>query len=250
MKEIKMGDQIWSAENLDIDIMHDGKLIREISTDAEWHDAFKIKQPAFFQSNQGKIYNYHALSGFIGYDYDRWRIPTIKDWAKLVDFLGAEEIAGYKLKHNFGWSDRSYTWKKDVICLNCISWNVDYRSKAPCHVCKDSRKIVIEHNGNGSNEVGFNAVPGCIVGGKPRGNKPFVQKGTAQWWIGGGFTFDAWQPFDGYDNGDKIILHLSRLLEIFGYPGRSPSAIISQDTNLSFVDTSKENGAAIRLIKM
>ena len=79
MKEIKMGDQIWSAENLDIDIMHDGKLIREISTDAEWHDAFKIKQPAFFQSNQGKIYNYHALSGFIGYDYDRWRIPTIKD---------------------------------------------------------------------------------------------------------------------------------------------------------------------------
>ena len=40
MKEIKMGDQIWSAENLDIDIMHDGKLIREISTDAEWHDAF------------------------------------------------------------------------------------------------------------------------------------------------------------------------------------------------------------------
>ena len=91
---------------------------------------------------------------------------------------------------------------------------------------------------------------------KPRGNKSFVQKGTAQWWIGGGFTFDAWQPFDGYDNGDKIILHLSRLLEIFGYPGRSPSAIISQDTNLSFVDTSKENGAAdkidkdvIRLIK-
>jgi uncharacterized protein (TIGR02145 family) len=32
-----------------------------------------------------------------------WKIPSYKDWMKLINYLGGEEVAGYKLKSSSDW---------------------------------------------------------------------------------------------------------------------------------------------------
>jgi uncharacterized protein (TIGR02145 family) len=125
-KTVKIGTQIWMAENLNISHFRNGDPIPEAKTDAEWVE----KTPAWCYYNNdpkngqkyGKLYNWYALTDPRGLAPEGWHIPNGADWDKLGTFLGGISEAGTKMKSKTGWNE----------------------------------------NGNGTNESGFSGLPGSL----------------------------------------------------------------------------------------
>jgi len=113
-KEVKIGNQVWMAENLNVDKFRNGDPIPHAKTAEEWQQAVENKQPAWcYYDNDpangkiyGKLYNWYAVSDWRGLAPEGWRIPSDADWSKLVELLGGREVAGGKLKS----TDTTY-WK-------------------------------------------------------------------------------------------------------------------------------------------
>jgi uncharacterized protein (TIGR02145 family) len=126
-KEVKIGNQIWMAENLNVSKFRNGDPILEAKSNEEWVEAGFKEKPAWCyynndptnESRYGKLYNYYAVIDPRGLAPDGWRIPTEFDFNTLDNYL-TENTAGKKMKNTSGWSN----------------------------------------NGNGTNESGFSALPG------------------------------------------------------------------------------------------
>jgi uncharacterized protein (TIGR02145 family) len=126
--EVKIGNQVWMSENINTDKFNNGDAIRQAQTIEEWVQAGIKKQPVwcFFKNDSvngekfGRIYNWYAATDPRGLAPKGWRIPNNDDWMDLSEYLGGERIAGKKMKSREGWSD----------------------------------------DGNGTNESGFNGLPG------------------------------------------------------------------------------------------
>ncbi len=131
MKEVKIGKQIWMAENLNVDKFRNGEKIPHAKTVEDWEKAGENKQPAWCYYNNdpkngkkyGKLYNWYAVSDPRGLAPAGWHIPSNKEWTVLTDYLRGEDVAGTKMKSTYDWSS----------------------------------------NGNGTNESGFNALPGGFL---------------------------------------------------------------------------------------
>jgi len=134
IKSVKIGKQIWMAENLNVDKFRNGDSIPEAKTAEEWERAGKSGQPAWcYYENKntngkkyGKLYNWFAVNDPRGLAPEGWHIPSEDEWTRLSDFLGGEAVASKKIKSTEGWRDDINTGK----------------------------------SGNGTNESGFNAMPG------------------------------------------------------------------------------------------
>jgi uncharacterized protein (TIGR02145 family) len=127
-KSIKIGNQTWMTENLDVDTFRNGDPIPQVITGEEWENAAKAKKPAWCYYNNdsangakyGRLYNWCAVNDPRGLAPKGWHIPTNKEWRELTDYLGGWKVAGIKLKSKEGWFE----------------------------------------DGNGTNESGFSALPG------------------------------------------------------------------------------------------
>ncbi len=125
---VSIGNQIWMAENLNVNTFINGDKIKEAKTAEEWDKACKNREPAwcYYENNPvysdvfGKLYNWFALNDPRGLTGMTWRIPSYDDWWQLAYFLGGNHSAGKYLKSQTKWIN----------------------------------------NGNGTNESGFNAFPG------------------------------------------------------------------------------------------
>lgn len=125
---LKIGDQYWMPQNLNVTTFRNGDSILHAKTKEEWDLAAKEGIPAwcYYENNPtkyekfGKLYNWYAVTDERGLAPRGWHIPDDTEWGMLNEKLGAENIAGKKLKSITGWSS----------------------------------------NGNGTNEVGFNGMPG------------------------------------------------------------------------------------------
>lgn len=98
-KTVKIGNQIWMAENLKTTHYSDGTPIQNFVYNNEEVNA----------SNYGRLYRWSAAmrnssgsntnpSGIQGVSPEGWHIPSIKEWLELVNNLGGNAIAGGKLK--------------------------------------------------------------------------------------------------------------------------------------------------------
>lgn len=84
MGVVKIGDQIWMPENLNVDTFRNGDSIHHMQTKEEWDDAAHNEVPAwcyydFDPSNgekYGKLYNWHAVNDPRGLAPDGWRVPA------------------------------------------------------------------------------------------------------------------------------------------------------------------------------
>lgn len=157
-KEVKIGNQVWMAENLNEDKFRNGDPIKEVKSTEEWILAGKNKQPAWCYYNNdsangaifGRIYNFYAISDARGLAPSGWQIPNNNQWMELSEYLGGEREAGKKMKSTSDWND----------------------------------------NGNGSNESGFNALPG---GGRyANGTFVFQGESTGFWSITADSAHTAW----------------------------------------------------------
>ena len=125
---VKIGKQIWMTNNLDVVTFRNGDTIPQLKTEEEWEKASKLELPAWCYYNYdpvngtkyGKLYNWFAVNDSRGLAPKGYQVPTESEWAKMIDFLGGKDVAGKKMKSTNGW-------------LN---------------------------NGNGTNESGFNGLPG------------------------------------------------------------------------------------------
>jgi uncharacterized protein (TIGR02145 family) len=128
INSIKIGNQVWMAENLNVSHFRNGDPIQQVKNNAEWEDAGARGQPAWCYYNNdpvmgekyGKLYNLDAINDPRGLAPEGWSIPTEAQWKELSDFLGGENMAGLKMK-------------------STTSWNAD---------------------GSGNNESGFTGLPG------------------------------------------------------------------------------------------
>jgi len=82
-RTIKIGDQIWMAENLNF----------EGPGSKCYYD-----EPSNAQK-YGRLYTWYGAK----FCPPGWHLPSEEEWNKLNDFVGGEKIAGTKLKARNGW---------------------------------------------------------------------------------------------------------------------------------------------------
>ena len=128
ISDIAIGTQIWTSKNLDVSTYRNGESIRHARTPEEWLDALRKGEDAWCYYNHdpkngevyGKLYNWHAVKNPKGLAPSGYHIPSDLEWSLLTEYLGGEEIAGFKMKSTSGWAN----------------------------------------DGNGNNSSGFNGLPG------------------------------------------------------------------------------------------
>lgn len=146
-KTVKIGSQIWMAENLNADKFRNGDPIPKIASDSLWIDAGENQNPAYcyyendhqFGIEYGKLYNGFVINDPRGLAPIGWHVASDIEWQTLIIYLGGSIDAGSKLKSSLGWNDE----------------------------------------GNGSNASGFNGKPGGFR--NLRGNFALIG-GYTSWW--------------------------------------------------------------------
>jgi uncharacterized protein (TIGR02145 family) len=102
-KTVKIGNQVWMAENLKTTKFNDGTNI-QLVTDAQMWRELSTHGFCYYDNDQGKYGNtYGALYNWYTVNTGKlcpkgWHVPTDKEWTILIDYLGGQSIAGGKLK--------------------------------------------------------------------------------------------------------------------------------------------------------
>lgn len=103
-KAIKIGNQIWMAENLRTkyftngDLINDGTGIGDISDLSNPKYWFSYDEDISFIPTYGRLYTWFTLSDNRNICPCNWHIPDNTEWKELADYLGGEFIAGGELK--------------------------------------------------------------------------------------------------------------------------------------------------------
>ena len=99
-KTVRIGNQIWMAENLNVSRYRNGDLIPNVK-DEKW---MKLKTGAWCTycnleySSISKLYNWFAIDDKRCIAPEGWHVPSDEEWTELTNFLGSENNAGGKLK--------------------------------------------------------------------------------------------------------------------------------------------------------
>ena len=107
-KTVKIGLQEWSAENLNVTHYRNGDAIPHVQDAIEWS---KLKTGAWcwYENSTengktyGRLYNWYAVNDPRGLAPEGWHVSTDNDWQQLVEYLGDWMTAGQKLKGKSGW---------------------------------------------------------------------------------------------------------------------------------------------------
>ena len=108
-KTVRVGDQIWMAENLKTRHYNDGTSIPNVTDSKAW---LNITDGAYCYYNNdnsynliyGKLYNWNAVNtGKLA--PKGWHVPSVEEWRELIDYLGGSILATNKIKSSNGWED-------------------------------------------------------------------------------------------------------------------------------------------------
>lgn len=110
MKSVKIGNQEWSSENLNIDHFINGDKIQQAESEKDWLNCLKKKTPAWCYFNNdpengkvyGKLYNGFAVLDARQIAPEGWHIPTSEEWSELFKHIGDSSISGKLLKNSSG----------------------------------------------------------------------------------------------------------------------------------------------------
>jgi uncharacterized protein (TIGR02145 family) len=154
---VKIGLQIWSNSNLNLNSFRNGDTIIEAVSNNEWEECAKNKIPAWCNYNNehklgeifGKIYNQWAILDPRGLAPEAWRIATEQDWLTLGEYLGGRGVAGGKIKSI---NDRGYFQEEYLNAQKLPEIKIN---NSVCHWQDNQSSETIENN-----ESGFTALPG------------------------------------------------------------------------------------------
>ncbi len=152
---VTIGTQVWMDKNLDVSTFRNGDPIKQVKSNEEWQKAETEGVPAwcYYENKKknnkkyGKLFNWYAVNDPRGLAPVGYHVPTETELYQLSEYLSPGEEganAGKKMKSTNGW--QSYEGKE----------------------------------GNGTNEIGFNGLPG---GFRTNGGI-FIKKGNHGYWWG------------------------------------------------------------------
>jgi uncharacterized protein (TIGR02145 family) len=211
---VQIGDQLWMATNLDVEIFRNGDNILQAQSYEEWEEAGENGIPAwcYYDDNPGngevfgKLYNWHAVSDERGLAPVGWHIPTLEEWEKMDGFL--QDNVTEKLKGGDLWQEDSEM--NDF--LNYLSGNrenIEFEEDAPNENSMNSENSEAHQNSE-LNKTGFNALPGGARG--YFGNAFFGKGDSAYWWTASPFLTD---DLDLQDQAHFVLLyHQDNFLQI------------------------------------
>ena len=117
---VKIGDQIWMAENLKTTHYSDGEAILNVTDPLEWISlttgayCWFNNDDSLYKNTYGALYNWYAVSESSNLCPTGWHMPTEAEWTVLSLFIDpaamdsiTEEslIAGSILKSTTGWNN-------------------------------------------------------------------------------------------------------------------------------------------------
>ncbi len=101
-KLVKIGNQLWMAENLKTTKYNDGTLIPLVTDTVDWSI---LTTPAYCWPNNhdstkytyGGLYNWHTVNTG-NLCPTGWHLPSDAEWTELTNYLGGVSVAGGKMK--------------------------------------------------------------------------------------------------------------------------------------------------------
>ncbi len=129
-RTIKIGDQWWMAENLEVIHYRNGEAIPNVTDAVIWSS---LTTGAYCEYNNdinnvdtcGRLYNWFAVNDGRNIAPEGWHVPTDAEWQTVIDYLGGIAVAGGKMKEK-----------------GTTHWNIP--------------------NSGATNESGFRALPGGL----------------------------------------------------------------------------------------
>jgi uncharacterized protein (TIGR02145 family) len=111
INEVKIGNQIWMVENLNVDKFQNGDPIPEAKTNEEWKKAGEARKPAWCHydndlangAKYGKLYNWYAVNDQRGLAPAGYHVSSSGEFSILEEYLGKD--AGQKMKSTNGWNE-------------------------------------------------------------------------------------------------------------------------------------------------
>ena len=101
-KTVKIGKQMWMAENLRVTHYRNGDPIPCLADDDEWDN--NDGAYCYYNNDTTNIRKYGMLYNWFAVDDSRnlapkgWHVPTDSEWQVLVEFLGGDGLAGGKMQ--------------------------------------------------------------------------------------------------------------------------------------------------------
>ncbi|MBN1766018.1 MAG: fibrobacter succinogenes major paralogous domain-containing protein [Sedimentisphaerales bacterium] len=102
-KTVKIGNQVWMAENLRETKYRNGDAIQRITNNSLW--VYSQNGSYCVYANDGKkletygcLYNWLAVNDSRNIAPPGWHVPSDSEWQTLLDHLGGEYVAGGKIK--------------------------------------------------------------------------------------------------------------------------------------------------------
>lgn len=104
---VKIGNQVWMAENLRATVYNDGTSIPNETENLKWKSMTTgaycyYMNESSYKAIYGCLYNWYAVNTS-KLAPRGWHVPTTSEWETLQRFLGCRDLAGGKLKSTSGW---------------------------------------------------------------------------------------------------------------------------------------------------
>jgi uncharacterized protein (TIGR02145 family) len=194
--KVKIGNQIWTKKNLDVDKFRNGDAIPQAKSQEDLSKADSLKLPVWYFPEFdpelgfkfGKLYNWYAVTDSKGLTPNGWHIPSRNEWFELIDFSKSFIVRDSSRSYYYGDSISSidsliYTPTREAYIFQSKTggWNIGYESEGD--------EVIDPNSINGMDTTGFSATSG----GSYWWSSSEVSKGSDRAWgfdLGDGLSCD------------------------------------------------------------
>jgi uncharacterized protein (TIGR02145 family) len=102
---VTIGTQTWMVENLKVTHYRNGDPIQNVTDETEWDTLTTGAYCNYNNDNNfvkpyGRLYNWHAVNDIRNLAPEGWHIATEAEIRELIAYVGAEDVAGGRLKES------------------------------------------------------------------------------------------------------------------------------------------------------
>ncbi|NTW57247.1 MAG: hypothetical protein HGB20_09445 [Chlorobiaceae bacterium] len=108
---IKIGNQLWTAKNLEVAHYRNGDPIPEVRDSVAWSQ-LKTGAWCWYENSTekgkiyGRLYNWYAVNDPRGLAPQGWHVAKDADWDSLSEVLGGDDVSGGRMKSGRLWKEK------------------------------------------------------------------------------------------------------------------------------------------------